>query len=296
VRATMLWYILRLVSWIPFALPLPLIVLEQTNHEGYRPGPSELSVAATVVAVAAALLMGALDGATARPRIASVVLVTMSAALYLALHDLIFRTLVPVEDGDPIGTLGLVLTLVAALLGHLIAARARLGRGWYAVALIATLFSVFAVPEFLRIGAELSTTSFGPVGAATVALPAGRHGVYSLYGTYTCDVTADGQPIEVDRTAVPITDNSDSIVTVLVGTIRLTAPVTVTVSCDNAGLGPAPVFRSPMQTLVYGSRAVPWAIAAAPGLLLGLGVWLSRRGGTARRGSATGEPSALAGS
>ena len=276
---------LRFFSWIPFALPLPLILLEQTKYEGYRPELADLSVRAAVVAVMAAALIGLLGG---RSRW-SVPAATLSVAAFLGVHNAIFRWIIPVEGEDRVWWIGLAAGAVAAFLGHL-AGRSgpSLGRGWYAVALAALVYGVLVLPEFVRVGAEPATTSFGPVGAASAELPAGRHGVYALWGTDSCDVTADGKAVTVDRTAVPITDNSDSIVAVLVGTIELPQPAAVTASCDNAGLGPAPVFREPLQTLVYGSRVVLWATALLPGLLLLLGGWLSRRGGSARRGSATG--------
>jgi hypothetical protein len=158
-----------------------------------------------------------------------------------------------------------------------------------------TVLGALAVPEFARVGAELSTTRFGP---GDGDLAAGRHAVYAAWGTADCRVTVDGAELPVTEPAVPLTDNSDSIVTVLVGTVHLPRPgAAVTAACPAGQVGDLPEIRGPLAALVHLPGAVPPAVGAVPGLVIA--AWAVRRAvrdrvrrpaGTARRAPGTAAP------
>jgi hypothetical protein len=147
-----------------------------------------------------------------------------------------------------------------------------------AVAAVVGLVGAFLVPEFLRGGAELAITRFSPgVGVtvaggerATVPLDAGRHAMFGYYGSRPCSL---GDGISLSRPAVPLTDNGDSIVTVLLGTFELDAARSVEVACDGQpgesfGIGRPPEVPGLLGPLVLGAPGVPVGVGLLPGLVI----------------------------
>jgi hypothetical protein len=147
-----------------------------------------------------------------------------------------------------------------------------------AVAAVVGLVGAFLVPEFLRVGAELAITRFSPGVGVTVAggervtvrLDAGRHAMFGYFGGRPCSL---GDGISLSRPAVPLTDNSDSIVTVLLGTFELEAARSVEVACDGQpgesfGIGRPPEVPGLLGPLVLGAPGVPLGIGLLPGLVI----------------------------
>jgi hypothetical protein len=81
---------------------------------------------------------------------------------------------------------------------------------------------------------------------------------------------------------VTLTDNSDSIVTVLVGTLEVTRAGRFAVTCRTDGfvtyqVGGRPEPAGALQPLVYGPRAVLWTLGILPGLLMAGWTYARRR-------------------
>jgi hypothetical protein len=270
-------------AWIPAALMLPLVIGESTHHDGWTAEASDLSAPATVIAVLAALALGYAYSRRLPVWLLLAVTVLVTRA-YLSLHELTLEYLLQV-DGKLTTLLDLLWLLIAAAaglgLGRLRPAReprrASAGSAIGAAA-AAGIVGLLLTHSFVTIAAEAATTGIGTGGrSAPAQLPAGEHALFTLWGSGECDVTADGEPVELDRPRIQLTDNSDSIVNVFVGTFTLGRPATVAASCDNASLGAPPVTREPMRTLIFGPPVWMWLIGLLTGVLTGLSMWLSRR-------------------
>lgn len=292
------------VGWIPAGLVLPLVLLDAARYEGYRAEAAELTAAAMVVATVAGFVLGWCDGRSGRSFTVLLTGVAVASLGYLAVNDAMFRYVVPLGESGGFWLPGVAYAVLAATAGFVLGLVRRrpprpvsAGRLAVLAAAVAVL-GALAVPEFARIGAELATIRFGP---GDGDLAAGRHAVYALWGTTGCRVTADGAELPVAQPAVPLTDNSDSVVTVLVGTVRLPrAAATVTADCPDGRVGDLPEIRGPLASVVHLPGAVPPAVGAVPGLLLA--GWALRRAvrdragrvrppaGTARRAPGTAAP------
>ncbi|MGI5213080.1 hypothetical protein [Plantactinospora sp. CA-290183] len=169
------------------------------------------------------------------------------------------------------------------------------GRRWLLAAVAVAVGGLLVVPDFVRVGAELATGRFVPDGAVTVAggqrttvpLAPGRHAVFRLYGgdmsTSQCDlVDARGGTLPLSEPSVLFTDNSDSVVTVLLGTFDVPGAGPVTVTCqdgpyDTYQVGGLPEIRGPLTSLVYGPAALPPLIGVLPGVLFAGWLLIRRR-------------------
>ncbi|MET0495792.1 MAG: hypothetical protein ABW000_21915 [Actinoplanes sp.] len=153
------------------------------------------------------------------------------------------------------------------------------------------LAGFLAVPQFVRIGAELATVSFVPAGAVpigsgqriTVPLAAGRHALFAFYGSEGCELTdATGRRLSLTRPAIALTDNSDSIVTELSGWFEVRQPGPITVACTGAPgdayqVADLPRIDGPLASLVYASAALTYGIGLLPGALLAAWALISTR-------------------
>ncbi|ROT26274.1 hypothetical protein [Micromonospora sp. HM5-17] len=314
-----------LAGWIGLGLALALVTLDASRYEGYRPDPSELINAATLVAAVAGLLLGYVHGVRTRepggvpgvPRRLAVLLAVAAvvAALHLLANDLLYRYVVPLPADlrnnrtSPVGLVvsGLGFPLLAALLGFGVGLLRRRVTGsaptdagrpastwrWWVLVVAVGAVGLFTAPEFVRVGAELATTRFGGSLAstasgerATVWLPSGRYAVYRSYGgtmsAVACELTGpDGRALALARPAVVFTDNSDSAVTMLLGTFDLDSAGEVSLSCrdrpgDTFDIGFPPRIRGPLEPLVYAPTAVLPGIGLLPGVVAA-GVLLVRR-------------------
>lgn len=308
-------------------LMLPLIWLDAVGHEGYRPERAELATAARVVAAGLGLGIGYLVGVRSSPGLGRVAVVRRwaiaggtaagAAVAHLVADEATYRFVIPVEstrvDGaDPVAAMawawlvGVLLAIGAATVGFGIGlfrwddTRGQ-GRRWYAVAAAVAVAGLLAVPEFVRVGTELSTTRFLPARVVTVpvgqpvpvVLPTGRSAIFRDYGqewsAEDCRVTdADGTPITVRMPSVPFTDNSDSIVTVMLGTVEVPSTTSVTVECQGLPgrmyqVGAAPTVDGPLGPLLYVPAWVLPVGGALPGLVLAVAVALVRRGQSSAR-------------
>ena len=185
--------------------------------------------------------------------------------------------------------------------------RPRQARRRLIVAGVVALAGFLAVPQFVRIGAELATVSFVPAGAVpvgsgqriTIPLAAGRHALFALYGSEGCELTdAAGHGLGLTRPAIALTDNSDSIVTELSGWFEVRQPGPITVACTGAPgdayqVGDLPRIDGPLASLVYAPAALTYGIGLLPGALLAAWALAStrrRRTGPDRLRSTTGLP------
>lgn len=260
-------------GWVLAGLVLPLVLLDAGKYEGYRPEPPELTAAGAVVAAVAGFVLGWCDGRAGRPVAVLLTGVAVSSAAYLALNDLVFRYVVPLGEGGRFWLPGVAYAVLAATAGFVLGllrrrpARPLSARRLAVLAAAVTVLGAVTVPEFARIGAELATVRFGP---GDRDLTAGRHAVYASWGTGGCRVTADGAELPVAEPAVPFTDNSDSIVTVLVGTVDVPpGAAVVRADCPEGRVGDLPVIRGPLAAVLDLPGAALPAIGAVPGLLLG---------------------------
>ncbi|MEO3742528.1 hypothetical protein [Plantactinospora sp. B5E13] len=306
---------------IPAGLIVALVWLDSGSYEGYRPELSELTGAATLVAAGVALLFGYRYGIrvpaeTDRSALGRRLLLVLAGGTVLTLltllvNDLLYRYVVPLDADLTNNRPWSILRWLAAVAGPALVGafgyglglrrrptatppdnrvRPPSGRRWVLVAALG-LAGLWAVPEFVRVGAELATGRFVPAGAATVAsgartavpLGPGRHAVFRLYGddlsAGQCTLTdAGGGRLRLSEPSVLFTDNSDSIVTVLLGTFDVPAAGPVTVDCrggpyETYQVGGLPEVRGPLPALVYGPTALPPLIGLLPGVLLATG-WL----------------------
>ncbi|WJK39261.1 hypothetical protein O7608_22705 [Solwaraspora sp. WMMA2056] len=308
-------------------LMLPLIWLDAVGHEGYRPERAELATAARVVAAGLGLGVGYLVGVRSSPGLERVAVVRRwaiaagagagAAVAHLVADEATYRYVIPVEsarvDGtDPVAAMawawlvGALLAVGAATVGFGIGlfrrddTRGR-GRGWYAVAAAGAVAGLLAVPEFVRVGAELATARFLPAGFVTVpvgqpvpvVLPTGRSAIFRDHGqewsAEDCQVTdSGGARIRVRAPSVPFTDNSDSIVTVVLGTVEVSSTTSVTVECQGLPgqvyqVGAAPTVDGPLGPLLHVPAWVLPVGGALPGLVLAVAVALVRRGQSSAR-------------
>jgi hypothetical protein len=160
--------------------------------------------------------------------------------------------------------------------------RLRQARRRLIVAAAVALAGFLAVPQFVRIGAELATRSLVPAGAVpigsgqriTIPLTAGRHALFALSGSEGCELTdASGRRLGLTRPAIALTDNSDSIVTELSGWFEVRQPGPVTVACtgapgDSYQVADLPRIDGPLESLVYSPAALLYGIGLLPGALL----------------------------
>ncbi|MEE6259203.1 hypothetical protein [Plantactinospora sonchi] len=240
-------------------------------------------------------------------------------ALTLLANDVLYRYVVPLDadltNNRPwspgrwltvvalpvlVGALGYGLGLLRGQAARPADDRARplSGRRWLLAAVVVAVGGLLVVPDFVRVGAELATGRFVPAGAVTVAssertsvpLASGRHAVFRLYGgdlsASQCTlVDARGGTLRLAEPSVLFTDNSDSIVTVLLGTFDVPAAGAVTVECrggphETYQVGGLPEVRGPLPALVYGPTVLPPLIGVLPGVLLAAGWFLA---GTVRK-------------
>ncbi|MEV6490644.1 hypothetical protein AB0M20_18730 [Actinoplanes sp. NPDC051633] len=280
--------VLAFLGWIPIGLVLPLVLVDGISSEGYPVGLLDMGPAAGGVAAGAGLGLGLLYGR----RMRWVVLLTevaFVAAGFLILHAFLYRVFVP-AIGDQQYWPGVAYAVAGAAagigLGRLRPARTPSppAPGLFAVALAVAIAGILVTANFVSIAAELATTGIGADSRSSPArLPAGRHAVFAPWGTGDCDVTADGKPVSVHKPRIRLTDNSDSIVTVFIGTFDLERPATVAASCQNAGLGDPPVTAEPMRTLIYEIPWLTWLYGILSGALTALGIRLARRAGRTHR-------------
>lgn len=315
---------------IPAGLIVALVWLDSGGYEGYRPELSELTGEATLVAAGVALLFGYWSGVripaeTDRSALGRRLLLVLAGGTVLTLltlltNDLLYRYVVPLDadltNSRPWSTLRWLAAVAGPALvgafGYGLGLRRRpqaappdttrppSGRRWLLVAAVVGVGGLWAVPEFVRVGAELATARFVPAGAATVAsgqrttvpLGPGRHAVFRLYGgdlsAGQCTLTdAAGDRLPFSEPSVLFTDNNDSIVTVLLGTFDVPVAGQVTVECrggpyETYQVGGLPEVRGPLPALVYGPTVLPPLIGVLPGVLLAAG-WLLARAAAARR-------------
>ncbi|MFY1649772.1 hypothetical protein ACN27J_02580 [Solwaraspora sp. WMMB762] len=148
------------------------------------------------------------------------------------------------------------------------------------------LVGLVAFPEFVRVGAEPATVRFLPATAVslpagqpvTVDLPTGRTAIFRTYGrqlsTQECRVIGPtGAELPVTAPTVAFTDNSDSVVTALLGTIEVPSSSSVSVTCQSMPghryqIGPAPAVDGPLGPLLYVPSWVLRSVGALPGLAL----------------------------
>lgn len=275
------------VGWIPAGWVLPLVALDAVRYEGYRVAASELTVAAMAVATVAGLLLGWCDGRAGRSFTVLLPGVALAATGYLAGNDALFRYVVPLTGDGGFWLPGVAYAVLAAAAGFVLGLLCRrvprraTARRPLVVAAAVAVLGALSAPEFARVGAELATTRFGP---GDGDLAAGRHAVYAAWGTARCRVTVDGAEVPVTAPAVPLTDNSDSIVTVLVGTVHLARAATAaTAACPAGQVGDLPAIRGPLAVLLDLPAAVPPAVGALPGLLLAGWAVRHRPRGSVRR-------------
>lgn len=290
-----------LLGWIPAGLVLGLLWLNAGEYQGYRPEMGELTAAATGAAVLASLVLGFTCGSRAPATVARVLAVLAAGAALavaeLTANDALYRYVIPLgEQGGRWGTPQVIWSVCAAAAGlglGLLRRRADLADGpvpgprrsprrHLVVAGAVALAGFLAVPEFVRIGAELATSTFVPAGAVAigsgqrVALPlaAGRHALFASYGGAGCELTdAAGRELSLTHPAVPLTDGNDGAVTELSGRFELPRPGTVTVECTGAPgdiyqIGAPPQVDGPLEALVYGPTAVLLGFGGLPGTLL----------------------------
>jgi hypothetical protein len=238
---------------------------------------------------------------------------TVAAALYLTANAALYRYVIPLPadlGGDGSRPADVLPAVCAAVVGfgvgllrrRTVIRRAdpytppkRLSTGWWFVlAALVGLLGMMAVPEFVRIGAELATSRFVPAESptadsgerVTVELGPGRHAVFRPYGRDTsvaqCDLTdGAGRDLPLTEPSVPFTDNNDSIVTLLLGTFDVPAAGPVTVECrgdpsDIYQVAGLPEIQGPLEPLVYVPTALLSGIGVLPGVLLA-GLVLARR-------------------
>ena len=260
------------LGWIPAGLVLPLVLLDAARYEGYRPEPPEITAAAAVAAAMAGFVLGWCHGRAGRPFVVLLTGVALSATAYLAVNDVLFRWVVPLGEGDRFWLPGVAYAVLTATAGFVLGLRRRRparplsARRLAVLAAAAAVLGALAVPEFARIGTELATVRFGP---GVDGPAAGRQGVYAPWGTGACRVTADGAELPVTAPAVPYTDNSDSIVTVLAGTVEVPPGTSrVAVDCPGGQVGDPPVIRGPLAAVPGLGAAVLPATGAVPGLVI----------------------------
>ncbi|MEV6692240.1 hypothetical protein AB0M35_12315 [Micromonospora sp. NPDC051196] len=315
-----------MIGWTTAGLALALVVLDAGRYEGYRPEPAELTAAAKVLAIGTAVVAGhhgrvsGLRGALLRVLVVAV----GTATLFLVGNALLYRYVVPLGASLDIArtwatTVGWTMLAGALGVGAGAAWRAATGpadvgprsgegrsragpvdvgppgssfwvRRWWVVGGLIGLAGLFVVPEFVRVGAELSVVRFVPADAVAVdrgrrvpvRVSEGRHAVFRSYApevsTRQCTIVdQDGNELALSAPAVPFTDNNDSIVTVLLGTFEAprSGPVFVTCHADGhvdhlvAGL---PETRGPLVRLVYAPAALVNGIGVLPGVLVGAGI------------------------
>jgi hypothetical protein len=284
--------------WVWLALLVTPVWLDGSRYEGYRPDGADLWLTGTSVAVVAGLALGWVHR---RRRLARLlILMAATTVVYAGASLLVYRRLIPLEPGLPGGLpllLMVTLPVVAAGLGFGAGSLVRRPPGelserqGYAVSALTIVVGAYAMTGFVQIGAEWATTRFVPPGASAASsleLPAGRHAVFATYNDQppSCTITdARGEAVPIRRPSVELTDNSDSIVTVLFGVFDLSAPGRVDVDCPRAQIGPPPQVRGPLGDVILWPIGLLLLIGAAPGLLLaGLAVARSRPFRTAVRG------------
>lgn|GEM_PF-1809419 len=246
------------------------------------------------------------------------------AVTYLTANELTYRFVVPLGSADPSDRpvvsagdwlAGVGWSVTAAAAGFVLglawrratsstvtpvtgptATTGTAGRGRYLVA-AAVLVGLFSFPEFVRVGAELATVRFLPATAVslpvgqpvTVDLPAGRSAIFRTYGrqlsTQECRVVGPtGAELPVTAPSVAFSDNSDSVVTVLLGTVEVPSSSSVSVTCQGMPghryqIGPAPTVDGPLGPLLYVPSGVLWSVGALPGLTLAAWLAVERRRG-----------------
>ncbi|AGZ43561.1 hypothetical protein [Actinoplanes friuliensis] len=279
-------------GWIPAALLTAPVVLDASEYGGYRPDSDDLVMAVTVLAAIAGLCLGYAAARRRTAPLAGLVLIVVAAVVCFVANDAVYRWIVPLaqdlrEGGwGPLNVLAVVVAAAAGFgLGLFRKPReAPLSRRLLLVAAALTAVAgLVVVPEFVRVGGELSTSTFVPPGTtlidggqrATVQLDAGRHALFGYFGSEPCDLGR-----KLSRPSVEFTDNSDSIVTELLGTFELPQAGPVTVVCggrpgERFEVGDLPVIRGPLSHLVYAPVGVPLGLGLLPGALLA--AWALRR-------------------
>ncbi|MER7169593.1 hypothetical protein ABT336_26500 [Micromonospora sp. NPDC000207] len=314
------------VCWTPFGLIVTLVMVDAASYEGYRPELTELTTAATVLAVATGSALG-LAYALRAPCVRGIhskfvhVLPAMAAAvaagaLVLATNEFVYSYVIPIGARGGIGSWATALSAaVLAIVLELLIEQPQseetpsevlpaprpgsIGRRLL-LAVVVGLVGVTVVPEFVRIGAELSTVRFYSEGAVNiesgqatrVSVQSGSSAIYAhSYVGVTVDdcrlADEDGGNLPLRSTSVRFTDNNDSIVTMLVGTFYSPTDQLLTLVCEGDSssgyfVSGVPDIRGPLGNLIYGSVFPMVGFGAFPGVLIAV-VVVARRWRLMRR-------------
>jgi hypothetical protein len=190
--------------WIAVTVPVPLVFFDLTHRWEERPDASTVQwwtlAALPVLAFVAATRWTARAGArpTGTALVATIVVATLIAAVYLCLSLAIYSWIIPLPD--PVGwtsALGLPLAAVGAAMGSSIRPRdgdqnRRPGRRWYGIGAVIAVFGAVLAPITVRLGAQDSTIRYdeGKYGSVQSGAPVGQPiaralpaaGRYAIYG------------------------------------------------------------------------------------------------------------------
>ena len=271
--------IARIGAFIVGAVLLTPVWLDGSEYEGFTPERDDLAVMATILAVAAGLLLGWANRDRRWYRV--LVGAVAGSVVHAGVTVLVYRFVIPLDFPIPPALL-VPLPVVAAMVGFGAGLLVRRPVGGpsqiqgYALAFVIVLVGVYAVTGFVRVGAEWATARFQPgdtSDATSLDLGAGRHAVFATYNDQpgACTIkSGDGAVLKVRQPSVEFTDNSDSIVTVLFGVFDLSAPGRVAVDCPRGRIGRPPEVRGPLGHLLFVPIALLCLIGAIPGLVYGV--------------------------